>query len=97
MDDRELPELKDPHNWDLDAPVTREGVKNPRAVVSVSLAREDLELVARVARMSGMKTSEFIREASLERARDLQYAGRAVVYVSGEFRELFRRVGEAAA
>ncbi len=89
MDDRELLELKDPRNWDLEAPVTREGVKNPRAVVSVALAREDFELVTRVARMSGMKTSEFIREASLERARNLQYAGRAIVYVSVEVETYF--------
>lgn len=89
MDDGELRELKDPRNWDLDAPMGREGVKNPRAVVSVAFAREDFELVARVARRSGMKTSEFIRGASLERARDLQYAGRAIVYVSGEFEAYF--------
>lgn len=69
--------------------MSREGVKSPRAVVSVAFAREDFELVARVARTSGMRTSEFIREASLGCARELQYPERAVVYASDEFQTYF--------
>ena len=68
MDDTELEELKDPRSWDLDGAQSAAPVTHPRAVVSVAFGRSDFELVTRSARMAGMKTSEFIREAALERA-----------------------------
>ncbi len=38
-----------------------------RAVVSVSMTRDDFERVSEYARKHGMKTSEFLRQAALDR------------------------------
>lgn len=61
-------ELKDPGTWDFSQAVVSPGTKKARAVVSVAFARDDFERVARAAQQSEMKTSEFIRTASLEKA-----------------------------
>jgi hypothetical protein len=64
----ELAELQDPESWEDEVEPIRPPVKSPRAVVSVAFSRDDFEDVARYARQHGMKTSEFIRQAALERA-----------------------------
>lgn len=64
-------ELEHESNWDYEQPETHEPVKNARAVVSVSFPREDFERVASAAQQQRMKTSEFIREAALERTRQI--------------------------
>jgi hypothetical protein len=77
----ELAELQDPETWADDGEV-RPPVKSPRAIVSVAFSREDFETVARYAREHGMKTSEFIRHAALDRAVPAQKQ-QVVVSVSG--------------
>jgi hypothetical protein len=65
MDDREL---QNPESWNFGPSERRPGVKNARAVVSVAFARDDFERVAETARRAGKRTSEFIRQAALEKA-----------------------------
>ena len=60
--------LSNVETWDIDQVVVSPGVQKPRAVVSVSFNRADFERVAHAAHRSDMKTSEFIRTASLEKA-----------------------------
>ncbi|MBI4493224.1 MAG: hypothetical protein HY690_10585 [Chloroflexi bacterium] len=43
-------------------------MKNARVVVSVAFSRRDFERVAECAEKMGMRTSEFVREAALDRA-----------------------------
>lgn len=76
----ELAELQNPDNWE-DAGTVRPAVKSPRAVVSVAFSREDFEAVAAYAERHGMKLSEFIRRAALERMSPNRRA--AVVSVTG--------------
>ncbi|MBI2171753.1 MAG: hypothetical protein HYU30_07010 [Chloroflexi bacterium] len=74
-------ELEKPDNWDFTQPEAREPVKASRVVVSVAFRRDDFALVSTYAERSGKKTSEFIREAAVEKA-----GGRGVgtlVYGSG--------------
>ena len=60
--------LSNVETWDIDQVVVSPGAQKPRAVVSVSFNRADFERVAHAAHRSDMKTSEFIRTASLEKA-----------------------------
>ena len=60
--------LEDAENWDFSTAETRPPVKAARAVVSVGFGREDYERVATCAENTGVRISEFIREAALERA-----------------------------
>ena len=66
MDQDELNELQHPETWEDGEDECRPAVKSPRAVVSVAFTREDFQQVAAYARQHGMKTSEFIRRATLE-------------------------------
>ncbi len=78
MDTDELNELQSPDTWQGDGEV-RSPVKSPRVIVSVGFSRDDFQRVAEYAHRAGMKTSEFIRTAAIERAN-----GRArVISVSG--------------
>ena len=63
--------LQNPENWDVDQAAVRPGTKKARAVVSVAFNRYDFELVVGAAQRSQVKTSEFIREAALDRASTL--------------------------
>lgn len=63
-------ELQDPQQWDFEHAKKRRGVKRSRAVVSVALSRQDYDRVVDAAEQQGMRTSEFIRNAALEQARD---------------------------
>ncbi len=82
MDDLELRELQDPENWeDLDNS-QRTPVRAPRAVVSVSMSREELGKVSEAARHHEMKTSEFIRHAALVCAAPVAQPGMTTFKVS---------------
>ncbi len=59
-------ELQKPENWDFDKSEEKPGRSQGRAVVSVSFSREDFNLVSQHAEMLGLKTSELIRNATLE-------------------------------
>lgn len=84
MDEQELRELQNPRTWDDGADGVRPPVKAPRAVVSVAFSADDFRRVTEQARRHGMKTSEFIREAALERVGG--EGGGAVLSVSGDVR-----------
>jgi uncharacterized protein (DUF1778 family) len=60
--------LEDPNSWDFENAEAKPPVKRRRAVISVALPPEDLALVANMARVHGMKLSEFIRDAAVQRA-----------------------------
>ena len=62
-------QLQDPANWDFERAEKRPGVKKTRAVVSVAFSQEDYDDVLDAAERRGMRTSEFIRSAALDRAR----------------------------
>ena len=62
-------ELQNPDNWDFEKAEAKPGVKRGRAVVSVAFSRDDFERVAEFAEAFGMKVSEFIRGAALDRAQ----------------------------
>jgi len=62
----EVESLQQADNWDWERTTRREGGQSQRVVVSVSLAKQDFERIAEYARSTGMKTSEFIREAALD-------------------------------
>lgn len=64
----ELKELQDPDNWDWDSAQEMPPVKNPRASVRVAFDLRDFELVADGAEQAGLKLTEFIRTAALEKA-----------------------------
>jgi hypothetical protein len=62
-------ELQDPNQWELDQAKEIETTgRKPRAVVSVAFDGSDFATVSNAARLAGMKVSQFIREAALERA-----------------------------
>jgi hypothetical protein len=63
-------DLENPENWDFDKLETREPVKSPRVVVSVAFPHEGFITVSQYAERLGKKTSEFIREAALEKAKN---------------------------
>jgi hypothetical protein len=60
------PEQNEP--WDYERAERRPAVKGARAVVSVAFPREDFERVSQAAKRRALRTSEFIREAALEKA-----------------------------
>ena len=59
-------ELQKPENWDFDKAEEKPGRGRGRAIVSVAFSREDFNLVSKHAEMLGLKTSELIRNATLE-------------------------------
>jgi hypothetical protein len=67
MKDDELEELQNREEWDFEDGERRPGAKSTRAVVSVAFAREDFERVSACAEQSRKRTSQFIREAALEK------------------------------
>ncbi len=69
MHDDELRRLQDDDEWDAESAVYQPPRKTRRAVVSVAFPSADFQLVATVARAAGQPTSQFIREAAVERAR----------------------------
>jgi hypothetical protein len=74
-------ELEKPDMWDFERHEVREPVKASRVVVSVAFRRDNFEQVSRYAERIGQKTSEFIREAAIEKTTG--HAMAALVYGSG--------------
>lgn len=68
MNNEEMNDLENPENWDFEKAERHPPVKGPRVIVSVAFPRDAYEQVARSAQQRGMRVSEFIREASLEKA-----------------------------
>lgn len=64
----ELHELQSAETWEDVGETIQPAAKAPRAVVSVAFSREDFESIVELARKSGMKTSEFIRSAAMDKA-----------------------------
>ena len=79
MDKQELSELQDPTNWDDQSTEVHEPRAQRRAVVSVAFPSDDFRDVSQAARGSNMKLSEFIREAALEKTKQLRRATRPIV------------------
>ncbi|MDQ2652318.1 MAG: hypothetical protein M3Z20_04655 [Chloroflexota bacterium] len=82
MSKEELEELQDAGSWEEDGAIAQPRGKAPRAIVSVAFPREDFERVTAQAKLAGMKTSEFIRQAALEKASP-QLRESRVLAVSG--------------
>ena len=74
-------ELEGQEVWDFERPEVREPIKAPRVVASVAFRRDDFERVFLYAQRIGKRTSEFIREAAIEKATGSS-AG-TLVYLSG--------------
>ncbi len=81
MSDEGDRELENTESWDFDDPEVREPVKPSRVVVSVAFRRQDLDKVSECAERLGKKTSEFIREAAIDKATSR--GGGTLVYASG--------------
>ena len=62
-------DLENPEDWDYDHLQVRGPVKSPRVVVSVSFPSEGFSAVSQYAERLGKKTSEFIREAALQKVK----------------------------
>lgn len=67
MDKRELVELEDEETWDFGQAVVHPPSKTARAVVPVAFGPGDFERVAAYARERGIKLSDFIRQAALDK------------------------------
>jgi hypothetical protein len=67
MSKKELEELQSAESWEETGETVGPSPKSARAIVSVAFSREDFETVAEYARQHGMKTSEFIRRAALDK------------------------------
>ena len=67
-DEEKLAELQDPANWDYEHAEPFPGTELPHAVVAVRLSGEDFVRVAKQAERAGLKVTEFIRDAALDRA-----------------------------
>jgi hypothetical protein len=61
-------DLENQENWDFEKAEAKEPARSPRVVVSVAYKNQDFDIVADYAERTGKKVSEFIREASLEKA-----------------------------
>jgi hypothetical protein len=61
-------ELERLDTWDTDNVEVRQPQKPSRVVFSVAFKRDDFDLILKYAEFCGMKTSEFIREAAIEKA-----------------------------
>ena len=60
-------ELEKLDSWDVKQPQVRPPVKPSRLVVSVSFLRKDFEQISKHAELIGKKTSQFIRDAAIEK------------------------------
>ena len=68
MNDDDIRALEDPEEWDLEGAERRTPTGSGRAVVSVAFLSEDFAAVAEAARQHGLRMSQFIREAAIEKA-----------------------------
>ncbi|MDP2744817.1 MAG: hypothetical protein Q8P00_07125 [Dehalococcoidia bacterium] len=74
-------ELEKSENWDFTQSEVKQPVKASRVVVSVAFRRDEFALVSEYAERIGKKTSEFIREAAVQKAGG--QGGEPLVYGSG--------------
>jgi hypothetical protein len=61
--------------WDLESAEMQPPVRGRRAIVSVGFKPDELSLVAKCARGSRMKLSEFVRNAAIEKAEGKVISG----------------------
>jgi hypothetical protein len=61
-------DLEKTDTWVFEKSETRGPVKSSRVIVSVAFSREDFTTISEYAKRAGKKTSEFIRQSSLEKA-----------------------------
>jgi len=59
--------LESQDTWDFRRPSVKKPVRNPRVVVSVALRKEEFDVLAKHAESVGKKTSQFIRDAAMEK------------------------------
>jgi hypothetical protein len=95
-DEEALRELEDPETWDMTGGEVLPPVKTARAVVSVAFPREDFARVSEYARRQGMKTSEFVRKAALDRVARGEQERTVVVRIT-ESRQVVPRDDNTAA
>jgi len=62
-------DLENPDNWNLDSAEIKPPVRNRRAIVSVALPSDDFQLISKCAQALGMKLSEFLRTAAIEKCQ----------------------------
>jgi hypothetical protein len=60
-------ELERSETWDSNKVEIRKPKRPSRVVFSVAFKRDDFDLVSKYAELSGKKTSEFIRDAAIEK------------------------------
>lgn len=77
MTKNDLDDFANPESWDFDNAELRQPERAGRTVVSVSMSRDEFQLVGEYADQIGMKTSEFLRKAALARVRGTR---RGVIY-----------------
>lgn len=61
-------ELENPETWDTNKPVVRKPKKPSRVVFSVAFHLDDFDRISKHAKRLGKRTSEFIREAAIEKS-----------------------------
>jgi hypothetical protein len=69
MNNQRKSDLENLDNWDTDRIEVRQPKKPNRVVFSVAFRRSDFDRVSKYAELSGKKTSEFIREAAIEKTQ----------------------------
>src|SRR5688572_8415312 len=94
MDDQELRALESPDAWDSENAELHPGTKNTRSVISIAFARDDYARVSKCAAQLNKRTSEFIREAALEKVNRYQKPA-TLIALSGNL-SLFRRTPVAS-
>ncbi len=72
-------DVENVETWDFSNPEVRKPNKMTRVVVSVSFHRDDFDVVSQHAELAGKRTSEFIRNATLEKTRQSD----SVLYLFG--------------
>ena len=91
MDDAELKILENADEWDFEQPERRPGVKSPPAVVSVAFSRDDFARVSESAERLKKRTSEFIREAAMEKVARYQQQVAVAAFTASASATLFTR------
>ena len=70
------------NDWDLERAVRRPGVKQSSVVVSVRLRRNDFDKISECAKVEGVPTSTFMRNAALEKIEG-KWGAQAGWFVTG--------------
>ena len=69
MSDHDEKEHQNPENWDFESAVVVEPETKPsRTVFSVSFRQPDIDVISSMARVEGVTTGAFIRDAAIEKA-----------------------------